>query len=220
MSDPTDKHVPNRPIGLINPQMSEVLATMAYSSGHGVTNGELGASLVYYALACLARAEVCVCLGSGGGFVPALMRLAQRDLRLETATTYLVDAVLPEAGYGGPEGPHGWMAPDSVLRTCFNEIVVLNCLTVHAGRKFFPKNRIRIDYLHIDADHSFAGAFGDFEMFHPLLAPSAFVTFHDSNMASVQQALAAVNERYPQFQCLDIPDVGAGIAILRRRVRP
>lgn len=211
---------PIRALGLINRQVSEALVTMAYASGHGVANGELGASLVYYALVFLARAEVCVCLGSGGGFVPALMRLAQRDLRLEMSTTYLVDAILPEAGYGGPEGPDGWMAPNSVLRTCFNDIVVLNSLTVDAGKKFFRKNRIRIDYLHIDADHSFAGAFGDFEVFEPLLGRLAFVTFHDSKMASVQQAIQAVRDRYPEFQCLDIPDVGAGIAIMRRRMSP
>ena len=52
---------------------------------------ELGAGILYYALAYAHRARTCVCLGSGGGYVPRLMRQAQRDLHLEDSRTFLVD---------------------------------------------------------------------------------------------------------------------------------
>ena len=64
-----------------------------WCSSHGSDNGsdDLNAGLIYYALAYSARAKTCVCLGSGGGFVPRMMRQAQRDLNIEGSRTFLVD---------------------------------------------------------------------------------------------------------------------------------
>jgi hypothetical protein len=146
------------------------------------------------------------------------MRLAQRDLGIEDGVTYLVDAILPEAGFGSPEVPNGWMASDGPFQTHFRDVVVLNCLSADAGRKFFRKNRIRIDYLHIDADHSSEAVVADFEAFLPLLGTTAFLTLHDTAANSVACALQLLLRRYPEFQSLDLPDVGAGVAIVRRRV--
>jgi hypothetical protein len=56
----------------------------------------------------------------------------------------------------------------------------------------------------------------DFEVYLPLLDSKAFVTFHDTRMSSVQDALAHLLERYRDFQILDLPDIGAGLAIVRR----
>jgi len=142
------------------------------------------------------------------------------DLQLEGAETYLVDAVLPEVGYGGPDVPMGWMDDHSLLRRQFADIVILTCLSTEAATGYFTKNRTKIDYLHIDADHSFHAARGDFEVYLPLLTPGAFVTFHDSATESIEKVLAAILREHPEFQCLDMPDVGAGLALLRRRTAP
>lgn len=168
----------------------------------------------------MARARVCVCLGSGGGFVPCLMRQAQMDLGIDMAETFLVDAVLPEAGYGGPEVAMGWIHEGSLLRQQFGDIVILSCLTGQAATGFFAKNATAIDYLHIDADHSFNAALADFETYLPLLKPSAFVTMHDTVTESIQNVLSTILLKYPKFQCIDLPDVGAGLAILRCKVLP
>ena len=63
---------------------------------HGSSQGseDLSAGMLYYALAYSFKAKTCVCLGSGGGFVPRLMRQAQRDLGLEGSRTLLVDGTL------------------------------------------------------------------------------------------------------------------------------
>jgi len=148
------------------------------------------------------------------------MRQAQMDLEVEMSETYLVDAVLPEAGYGGPEVPMGWIDDNSLLRREFGDIVVLSCLSSAAATGYFAKNRTAIDYLHIDADHSFNAALADFEMYLPLLKPSAFVTFHDTAIDSVHSVLATILGKYPRYQCLDLPDVGAGLAILRALAVP
>jgi hypothetical protein len=207
-------------VQFLDAQLENELAAMPFAEGHGAGPGSLGGGTLYYAIAKLLRARVCVCLGSGGGFVPCIMRLAQRDLEIKGAETYLVDAILPEAGYGSPEGPGGWMDADSIMAMKFPEIIVLGCRTNVAAHGFFPKNRVLIDYLHIDADHSMEAVIADFEAYLPLLRPSSFVTMHDSAMQSVHQALTVIGERYPEFQRFDMPDLGAGLATLRRRVVP
>jgi hypothetical protein len=205
---------------LINPEISRLFATIPYAGGHGGDTMGIGGGIIYYALTCVMRARVCVCLGSGGGFVPCLMRQAQRDMGLDDPETYLVDAILPEAGFGGPEVEGGWRDSAGVFSKYFPEIVTLSCLTQEAAHGFFTKNRIRIDFLHVDADHSFEGVLSDFEAFLPLLNPSGFMTFHDTNADSVHRALRCIAERRPEFQCLDMPDFGAGLAILRRKPKP
>src|SRR5262245_38832527 len=61
--------------------ISELLTREApWHESHGADGAYLGMGLLYYALTYSLRADVAVCLGSGGGFVPRLMRQAQRDL--------------------------------------------------------------------------------------------------------------------------------------------
>jgi len=199
--------------------MSGMFASLPYAQGHGATERGLDGGIVYYALACMMRSRVSVCLGSGGGFVPCLMRQAQRDLGLEDSVTYLVDAIMPEAGFGGPEIGGGWRDPKGVFSQKYPEIVTLNCLTTEAGRGFFRKNEVRIEFLHVDANHSFEHALEDFETFLPLLTTGAVVTFHDTNTEDIQRVLAEVAVRH-EFQCLDMPDLGAGIAVVRRKLAP
>jgi hypothetical protein len=206
-------------MNLVIPEVSSLLASLPYAGGHGATSGSVAGGIVYYAITSLARARVCVCLGSGGGFVPGLMRQAQRDLGIENAETYLVDAILPEAGYGDPEVPGGWRDDTGVFASLFPEVTILSCLTQEAANGFFRKNQIAIDYLHVDADHAYEPALADFESYLPRLGPAAFVTFHDSGTEQIQRVLAQIRQTHPEFDCLDMPDLGAGLAVLRRNPR-
>ena len=51
-----------------------------YRWSHGATDTHLGDGLIIYSLIQYMRAKTCVCLGSGGGFVPRLMTQARYDL--------------------------------------------------------------------------------------------------------------------------------------------
>ena len=73
--------------------------------------------------------------------------------------------------------------------------------------------------MHVDADHSYEAALADFETYLPHLSPAAFVTFHDSGTEAIQRVLARIRETRPEFDCLDMPDLGAGLALLRRNPR-
>src|SRR5215210_371107 len=113
--------------GLLNTHfaISELTGPDSWCASHGATPGadELGAGMLYYALAYSLRATVCVCLGSGGGFVPRMMRQAQRDLSLESSRTILVDGAdsVPRDKrelWGSPS----WTAAGSWFRTRYPDI--------------------------------------------------------------------------------------------------
>jgi hypothetical protein len=171
--------------GLVNRSFaaSELTGPDSWCASHGATPGtdELGAGMLYYALTYSLRASVCVCLGSGGGFVPRMMRQAQRDLGLEPSRTILVDGAdtVPRQKreiWGSPS----WVAEDSWFRKQFPDVEIVVSLTKRAHEEFFVPNGIEIDYLHIDADHHYEGVRLDFELFAPLVRDDGVITLHDS----------------------------------------
>ena len=56
------------------------LKPVEYRWTHGATDFHLGDGLLIYSMIQYMRAKVCVCLGSGGGFIPRIMTQARVDL--------------------------------------------------------------------------------------------------------------------------------------------
>ena len=52
-----------------------------YKETHGATHIYLGGGLLFYLIPYLMKSKTCVCLGSGGGFVPRMMTAAHWDLK-------------------------------------------------------------------------------------------------------------------------------------------
>ena len=82
-----------------------------YRWTHGATIEHMGDGLIIYSIIQHMRAKNCVCIGSGGGFIPRLMTQARADLYSQNifegnpsnewgdiGTTYIVDAM---NGIGG-----------------------------------------------------------------------------------------------------------------------
>jgi hypothetical protein len=154
-----------------------------WCSSHGADNGseDLSAGMLYYSLAYSTRARTCVCLGSGGGFVPRLMRQAQRDLGLEGARTFLVDG----APFVSEERKNIWGSPywldeSSTFRENYPEVEIVLKLTEDAFNEVFVPNNISIDYLHIDADHHYDGAKKDWDLYRTLVSDNGVITLHDT----------------------------------------
>lgn len=188
-------------------------AEAPWCESHGAQNDFLGMGCLYYALCYVCRARVAVCLGSGGGFVPRLMRQAQRDLRIEhKARTILVDANRPEGGWGAP----AWLPEDSLFRREFGDIEVVLSTTCEAADRVFAAQRLSIDYLHIDADHSFESCLKDFETYRQFLRPGSVVTMHDTrlNGAGVRSVIDYLRTRR-DCELIDFPDLGTGTALVR-----
>lgn len=155
---------------------------------HGATDYHLGDGLLIYSIISYMRAKTCVCLGSGGGFVPRIMTQARIDL-YETnifegkkefnwgdiGATYLVDAA------NGIGGQVNYLDESSFFRSNFFPRFI-NDTTENAYYNFFIKEDIKIDYLHIDADHSYEGVKKDFELYSKILSPNGIISIHDTDI--------------------------------------
>jgi len=160
---------------------------VSYRWTHGATDYDLGDGLIIYALIQFFRAKTCVCLGSGGGFIPRIMSQARRDLHEQKifegnnewnwgdiGSTIVVDA---NNGIGGLTD---WTEKNSFLRKNFYPRVIIDT-TENAYYNFFVKEDIKIDYLHIDADHSYEGVKLDFELYSKILSPHGIISIHDTD---------------------------------------
>jgi hypothetical protein len=158
-----------------------------YRWTHGATDFHLGDGLLIYSAIQYMRAKTCVCLGSGGGFIPRIMSQARMDLHDQkifegeklmewgdVGTTILVDAS------NGVGGHTDWVEKDSFFRTHFPCRVILET-TENAYYNFFVKEDIKIDYLHIDAGHSYEDVKKDFELYSKLLSPNGIISIHDTD---------------------------------------
>jgi hypothetical protein len=178
-----------------------------WKESHGaISETYLGAGLLYYTMAYISNAEICVCLGSGGGFVPRIMRQAQRDLGLENAKTILVDANIGD--YGRPL----WLSEDNFFRKQFPDIEIIMD-TTHNVALNEGKNW-KINYLHIDADHSLEGAYQDFIDYLPLMAPRGVITFHDTrdNHMPCAKLIPLLKEK--GYEIVNFKAIGEGTAVL------
>lgn len=162
--------------------------TVPYRWSHGATDLHLGDGLLIYALIQYMRAKECVCLGSGGGFIPRLMTEARRDMWRQgmyegnnsdswgdIGNTYIVDAV------NGVGGHVYWTEPDSFFRSKFSPRFIKDT-TKNAYYNFFVLQDIRIDYLHIDAGHSFEDVKQDFELYSNILSEKGIISIHDTDL--------------------------------------
>ena len=160
---------------------------VSYRWTHGATDEHLGDGLLVYSIIQFMRAKVCVCLGSGGGFIPRIMTQARVDLYDtgifegnreynwgDIGVTYVVDAANKIGGNVD------WLEEDSFLRKTFYPRVI-NETTKKAYKNFFVKEDIKIDYLHIDAGHSYEDVKRDFEQYSKLLSKNGIISIHDTD---------------------------------------
>jgi hypothetical protein len=169
---------------ILNSLTSNDGESINYKWTHGATDKHLGDTLIIYSLIQMMRSKIVVCLGSGSGFVPRIMIQSHRDLVDQgifkennvwnEIQVYVVDAA------NGIGGKNDWKDKDSFFRTNFYPRVILDT-TENAYYNFFVKEDIKIDYLHIDADHSYEGVKKDFDLYSKILSDNAIISIHDTD---------------------------------------
>jgi len=165
-----------------NGEESEV----SYRWSHGATDKHLGDGMIIYSLVYFFKFKSLVCLGSGGGFIPRIMTQARYDLGTEeifdeaklewgeNGSTYVVDAM------NGFNGEVDWEEEDSFYRKNFTPKIIKET-TEKAYYDFFVKQDIKIDLLHIDANHTFEGVKKDFNLYSNIMNKGGIITIHDTD---------------------------------------
>lgn len=161
--------------------------SVPYLWTHGATKEHMGDGLLVYSLIQHMRAKVCVCIGSGGGYIPRIMTQSRIDLYEQNifegnsdynwgdiGTTYLVDAC---NGVGGPNDVDN---EDSFFRTHFYPRFIKST-SEEAYYDFFVRQDIKIDILFIDGDHSYEGIKKDFELYCNILSDNGIIIIHDTD---------------------------------------
>ena len=164
-----------------------ILEPVKYRWTHGATDLHLGDGLMIYSLIQFIKAKTCVCIGTGGGFIPRLMTQSRMDLwsqgifkgnnQLEwgdIGTTIIIDAA------NGVGGFTDWTDDNSFLRKHFSPQVILET-SERAFYNYFIRQDIKIDYLHIDGDHSYDGVKKDFELYSQIISENGIITIHDTD---------------------------------------
>jgi hypothetical protein len=177
---------------------------------HGATETHLGDGLLIYTVIQLMRYKVVVCLGSGGGFIPRIMTQARLELHDQgifegnddpswgdIGVTYLVDAA------NGVGGTPNYLEEDSYFRDHFHPRFIKDT-TENAYYNFFVKQDIKIDFLHIDAGHSYEDVKRDFELYSKLLAPNGMISIHDTD-GIYQKELIITEDEKEYYDLFDGP---------------
>lgn len=185
-----------------------ITAQAEYKEGHCAEDGYMGFGMLYYAIVYSLKAKLCVCLGSGGGYVPRIMRQAQKDLALSASQTILVDNL------SGNWGKASWTQEGSLLQTMWPEITIWAISTDEAFYQLKEFNSC-INYVHIDADHG-PQVVDDYMHFRDLLEPRGIMTLHDTKTACAVPELVRSIRNDPDWELINFPDYGAGVAIVRR----
>jgi hypothetical protein len=158
-----------------------------YRWTHGATDLHMGDGIIVYSMIQHMRAKNCVCIGSGGGFIPRIMTQARIDLYHanifegddnhswgDIGATYVVDAC------NGIGGPNDLDDKNSFYRKNFSPRFIKETSEA-AFYNFFIRQDIKIDLLFIDGDHSYEGVKMDFDLYSQILSPKGVIILHDTD---------------------------------------
>jgi len=158
-----------------------------YRWTHGATDLHMGDGIVVYSMIQHMRAKNCVCIGSGGGYIPRIITQARLDLHQQgifegnrdynwgdIGSTYVVDAC------NGIGGPNDLENEDSFYRTHFYPRFIKST-SEEAYYDFFVRQGIKIDFLFIDGDHTYEGVKLDFDLYSNILSDNGVIMIHDTD---------------------------------------
>lgn len=154
---------------------------------HGATVEHMGDGLMVYSIIQHMRTKNCVCIGSGGGYIPRIMTQARIDLHKQNifegngdynwgniGSTYIIDAC------NGVGGPNDLDNEDSFYRKNFHPRFIKST-SEEAYYDFFVRQDIKIDVLWIDGDHSYEGVKTDFELYSNIMNDKGIIIIHDTD---------------------------------------
>lgn len=181
-----------------------------YRWTHGATDSHMGDGIVVYSIIQHMRFKTCVCIGSGGGFIPRILTQARLDLHKQgifegdsdlnwgdIGSTYVVDAC------NGVGGPNDLENEDSFYRKNFNPRFIKST-SEEAYYNFFVLQDIKIDLLFIDGNHSYEGVKQDFDLYSQILSENGIIIIHDTD-SEYEKTLIVSEDQRKDFHRFDGP---------------
>jgi hypothetical protein len=180
--------------------------------------GYMGFGPFYYALAYSFMAKKCVCVGSGGGFVPSLMRQAQIDIGFPDG--YGDETVVIDANFEPIDGPiteenplWGWQGHpywDTDENHPFNVRYPEIRKIMKKSEDAFDDIDFEIDLIHIDGDHSYEGVKRDFELYFEKVKHNGIITLHDVELCGGVKSFFEELENHKDCEIINFGQVVYG----------
>lgn len=177
-----------------------------YRWTHGATEKHLGDGIVVYSLIQFMKFKNCLCIGSGGGFIPRIITQARIDLYKQgifkgnsdynwgdIGVTYVVDAC---NGIGGPTDLDD---ENSFYRKTFWPRFIKDT-SENAFYNFFIRQDIKIDFLFIDGDHTYEGVKKDFELYSTILNDNGIIVIHDTDESYESTLIVSEDSKKDYFK--------------------
>lgn len=172
---------------------------------HGATTKHMGDGWIVYSLIQHMRYKNCVCIGSGGGFIPRIMSQSRLDLHSQEifvgdrdynwgdiGATYVVDPCNGVGGQSTIDDENGFYRKTFYPR-------FIKETSEKAFYDFFVKENIDIDLLFIDGDHSYEGVKKDFDLYSTILNPKGLILLHDTDYTYSETLLVSEDAKKDFF---------------------
>lgn len=160
-------------------ELAELVYDLPYSWSHNITKKSLGNGTLYATLPKNTNAQLCVCIGSGAGIVPILLRETTKG------RVILIDAL------NGINGSEQHSRPYyEKLRANYPTLEIIFERSETAVSKI-PNS---IDFLHIDGDHTYEGVKIDWELYSPKVRRGGYITIHDTDESVLDKYDWYINE--------------------------
>lgn len=154
----------------------------AYGQAVNQKFNDLGFGLLHYSLIRIIKPKRILCIGSGRGFVPAILSIACRD-NGQGIVDFVDAGFSQENEVGKWLGSGFWKNIDSKKYFSFLNADKHLKAYIETTAKFAKRiGNKRYQYVYIDAEHTFEGVKNDFNLVFKYLTKSGLIVFHDSCM--------------------------------------
>jgi hypothetical protein len=183
-------------------ELKKLVENDLYFSSH-TGKSPMGDLLITYAFAQCTDANLFVCIGSGEGTVPKILREAQLKMNKTNSKTILVDAVTEAFKYNG------------VLNEEKIKDLDFEFIKEFSNKAYSKFEDNSIDILYLDHHHSLEDTIKDIELYLPKMSINSYIFVHDVFNSNIN---CTVNKLYlyldkDRFEFIRIP-VGEGILII------
>ncbi len=185
-----------------------------YDQNQNLKSGDLGFGMIHYSIIRNIKPRRVLCIGSGRGFVPAILALACKD-----NNKGIVDFV--DAGFKEEDVSFHWQGngfwKSTNINKYFNFFKINKFIKTYimTNSTFNQKYSYKYDYVYIDGDHTYEGVKKDFNFFYKKLNKYGFIVFHDHKNTNKKYGVGKFLKELKQHNLIQF-NIGVGLSLLQK----